>query len=557
MSYFESVPKQSFPAEDSDGRARQIALDEIDPGDDFLKAMVDFRSRGRLLVIGSADQLEEHLATLNAQSSCTLLVNEGQLTASTVHSVYHASVLKFDGYLGAFRCVVERDGQEFDLGEIADKQDPHFDMVIDFSRPRLFGIDIPPLGYFAPDDHVALENTLAQLEQYTGEFHKPRYFKYQADICAHGRSGLPGCTRCIDNCPTGAVVSIGESVEISPYLCQGGGICTSSCPTGAMSYAWPSPGVTSEHVKAALAAFHGAGGSAPILLFHDGESGLQFIQQVCETLPSRVIPFAVEEAAAVGMEVWISALAWGAAGVVLLTTDAVSPSVRSELMKQVVVGNEIVSGAGLPGDRVSVLHGDSGNALNDQQWPQMHDLERATFSMAKGKRNAIRLAVDHIARAGSGPRSSVSLTPGAAFGHIDVDRDACTLCMACVSVCPSDALHAGGDTPALRHVEWNCVQCGACEAACPEQAIKLDARYVYDNDARMSTVTLNEEEPFNCIKCGKAFATASVMNRMQEKLAEHWMFQSPEQRDRLKMCEDCRIADMFDKDGGLAPHDPG
>jgi len=555
MSYFESVPKQSFPADDSDGRARQAALAEVDPGDDFFQAMVDFQSRGRLLVVGAASVIEEYLDELSSQSDCTFLVIEGQLTAPVTHAVYHATVVSCDGYLGAFRCIVARDGQEFDLGELVDKEKPLFDMVIDLAKPGLFGVDLPPLGYFAPDDHVAFASTLSQLEQYTGEFHKPKFFRYEADICAHGRSGLDGCTRCIDNCPTGAIVSIGEQVEVNPYLCQGGGSCTSSCPTGAMTYAWPTADVTGERVRAALASYFSAGGQAPVILFHDGETGVARVREVSQSLPSRVIPFALEETASVGAELWISALAWGACEVALLTSAAVAGSVRTELSQQVDLANEIVTGAGLAGDRISVIHADSAAALTSHHWAEGHDLERAAFSMDNGKRNAIRVAVDHIARASGSAPSHVALSKGSAFGRINVNQETCTLCMACVSVCPAAALQAGGDTPALRHIEWNCVQCGACEVACPEQAVTLEPRFVFDNDLRMSTVSLNEEAPFNCIKCGKAFATASVMKRMEEKLADHWMFQNPEQRDRLKMCEDCRIADMFDRDGGLTPHD--
>ncbi len=556
MSYFESIAKENFPADDDNGRARLRALESRELGEDFLKAMVDFRSSGRVLVIGSSDRIAAVMADTTRLSDCTFVVTEGRLAEDADrHEVYHASVQSCEGYLGAFRCVVSRDGQDFDLGELVDSKSPHFDMVIDLTRPRLIDIDLPPLGYFAPDDEVAFAHTLEQLEQFTGEFHKPRFFRYNADICAHGRSGLDGCTLCIDNCPTSAIISIGESVEVNPYLCQGGGVCTSTCPTGAMTYAWPPVTVVGDRVKATIHAYLEAGGVGPVILFHDGESGVECLRPLAAQLESRVIPFAVEEVAATGPELWIAALDWGAAGVALLTTDAISPSIRQALNQQCAVANEIVTGAGLEGDRIIVVAG-AAQSLIDRRWPAAHDLERASFSIADSKRNAIRVAVDHIARAHNRTDQTVALPPHAPFGRINVNQQSCTLCMGCVSVCPADALVAGGDTPALRHVEWNCVQCGACEVACPEQAISLQARFVYDNDQRMSTTTLNEEEPFHCISCGKAFATASVMARMEQKLADHWMFQKPEQRNRLKMCEDCRIADMFDKDGGLAAHEP-
>lgn len=129
--------------------------------------------------------------------------------------------------------------------------------------------------------------------------------------------------------------------------------------------------------------------------------------------------------------------------------------------------------------------------------------------------------------------------------------------MACPSVCPARALSAGGDLPALRFVEWNCVQCGLCEKACPEGSIRRVPRFLYDADARLQTRVMNEDRPFQCIRCGKPFATAKIIERMTDKLSAHWMFQKPEAVLRLKMCEDCRVKDMFKDGGGLLDADSG
>jgi len=38
-----------------------------------------------------------------------------------------------------------------------------------------------------------------------GEFEKPRFFVYREKICAHARSGIEGCNRCLEVCSTGAI----------------------------------------------------------------------------------------------------------------------------------------------------------------------------------------------------------------------------------------------------------------------------------------------------------------------------------------------------------------
>jgi ferredoxin len=117
--------------------------------------------------------------------------------------------------------------------------------------------------------------------------------------------------------------------------------------------------------------------------------------------------------------------------------------------------------------------------------------------------------------------------------------------MACASVCPAKALSAGGDTPRLDFHEANCVQCGLCSQACPESVISLQARLIHDPEQRRARRVLNEEAPFCCVSCGTPFATNKVIERMLDKLSGHWMYKDETARNRLKMCQDCRVIDMM------------
>ena len=65
---------------------------------------------------------------------------------------------------------------------------------------------------------------------------------------------------------------------------------------------------------------------------------------------------------------------------------------------------------------------------------------------------------------------------------------------------------------------------------------------------------LNEQTPFNCVVCNTPFATLQIINRMQAQLSGHWMFKEEKALRRLKMCEDCRVKDMFDDDQGIDVH---
>jgi ferredoxin len=118
--------------------------------------------------------------------------------------------------------------------------------------------------------------------------------------------------------------------------------------------------------------------------------------------------------------------------------------------------------------------------------------------------------------------------------------------MACVGACPGKALQDGAnrEVPEVFFIEANCLQCSACVQTCPEDAMTLAPRMVFDRELRNRAHVLNSDTPFSCISCGKAFAATSVISRMQEKLKGHYMFESDRALNRLKMCEDCRVADI-------------
>ena len=74
--------------------------------------------------------------------------------------------------------------------------------------------------------------------------------------------------------------------------------------------------------------------------------------------------------------------------------------------------------------------------------------------------------------------------------------------------------------------------------------MSLAPRLLFDRETRTRARALNRDIPFACIACGKPFAPASVINKMQDKLKDHHMFGSQRALDRLKMCDDCRVADI-------------
>jgi len=173
-------------------------------------------------------------------------------------------------------------------------------------------------------------------------------------------------------------------------------------------------------------------------------------------------------------------------------------------------------------------------------------LTPATFRLSNEKRVTLDFIFDHLLRHAPVRKEEIRLSAGAPYGNVVVDKQKCTMCLACVGACPEGALLDAKDKPQLRFIERNCVQCGLCEKTCPEDAISLATRLLLTADATRPVV-LNEDKIVACVRCGKPFANQRIIENMLGRLATHSMFRDPAALRRLQMCQDCRVIDMFEK----------
>jgi ferredoxin len=480
-------------------------------------SLLSYQSAGKLLALGDEAALRKCNDLPSSIDLAPVLVADGRARIS--------------GYLGAY--VVE-------IGGPGDQPRRYQgDAILDLGETPLLAREILPPGYFhLPAGGWNGDEAAAELDGLQGEFQKPRYFDYDASICAHSVNGKVACRQCIDACPAEAIQSLGDIIEVDPYLCQGGGSCSTVCPSGAIRYLYPNLRDNGLRLRNTIACYREQGGKDAILLFHAREFSPQAYLQAYDNL----LPVAVEEVASVGMDLCLSALAYGATQVVLYADDQVPVSSLASLEQQVDWVQELIIGLGLQRDAIAICKHEAALATLDA----VPAVDAAEYDMPPGKRNAILQALDHLVARLRPEAEWVELPAGAPFGEAIIDADKCTLCMACVGACPGKALQDGSnrEVPEVFFIEGNCLQCGACVQTCPEDAIGLTPRLLLRREARNRARTLNRDEPFACIACGKPFAPASVIRKMQEKLKDHYMFAGERALDRLKMCDNCRVADI-------------
>jgi len=513
-------------------------------------------SEGRALIVDTDAARATKCADIlsDQQLTCTIaLIKKASQDASiprfNKQILIEADDISITGALGDFSATVTVKSNQRQLTE-------RFDLVLDLQLTPSFAGGHLPIGYYAPGSNTeALYEAMAEMPSMRGRFQKPQFIAFQGNVCLHGRSRTLDCRKCIDVCPFGAIRSVDRKISVNHYLCEGCGGCASVCQADAIRLAYPSQEEILNTLRSSLESRR-AGVYVPLtMLISDSETADYVkLQATGEKANDRTVQFEVEQIGYIRLEMILSAFVWGASRVMVVCGQETPPGIRKAVEWQAQMAGEIVTGIGLPKDSIRFAVIPPENVAIEQEvlMPARIDTEdsypampAAALSPTLDKRTLVRLAAQHLHDHYGCEQRHLSLPAGSPFGAVMVDAVACTQCMACVAACPSGALSAGGNVPRLLFGEARCHQCGLCRETCPEHAIQLLPRMLCNLEQVEAPAVLCESEAFRCIKCNAPFAPKAMVNRMTEKLKNHWMYANQQQLLRLKMCSVCRTRDAL------------
>ena len=508
----------------------------------------DVVSEGTCLILGPPEpamalsrQLADQLAV-----TCILTERPDLSVPETGFDIALGHLGRASGAIGRFDVTIEGyRAQTFGgrgdvrFGEPMTEASAGCDIIVDLRGDGpLFPADHKRDGYIRvdPGDTAALAGLAPRVLELQGTFEKPLYIRYQADICAHERAGKAGCSKCLNVCPTGAIVADGDHVSIDPMICAGCGACAAVCPSGAARYDDPPVEFLFSRLRTLAQTYKRSGGTAPRALFHDayGAEMIALSARHGRGLPADVIPVEVPNVEGVGHAEILAALAVGFVSATVLAgprTDMTVPDTELALARAL---------AGVSADDIHLIRPGDPDALEEVLFgARASDKTIRSMLPSGGRREVTRLAA--AALHDGKIAAPLPLPDGAPYGAIAIDTEACTLCLACVSLCPVGALTDNPDKPQVRFQETACLQCGICASTCPETAITLVPQLNLSKDAVVSQ-PLHEEEPFACIECNKPFGVKSTIERIVDKLqGKHWMYTNSDNVRLIQMCDDCRV----------------
>jgi len=287
-------------------------------------------------------------------------------------------------------------------------------------------------------------------------------------------AGVQRCGMCVRVCPADAVSALGATPVVDAGACFACGACVASCPTGAMR----------------LPTVEGAEAEMTALLRTDGRGLVPSLLLACGR-PAAGLDTTGPRPQWVLMEVpclasvtagWIlQALAAGAprVGILGCADECRAGRDANPVRQRIAYCHEILESLGVAGaaERVVLMpqdHRELTDALARR--PPFPPLRPAAATGSVRLREpaataeAIRVLADGLSPEG------VVAGAGSPLGAVRVDKEACTVCGTCATVCPAAAFayEQTFEDVTLLLDPGGCVACGTCVGACPEHAITVE-----------------------------------------------------------------------------------
>lgn len=352
-----------------------------------------------------------------------------------------------------------------------------------------------------------------------------------------------GCQQCVTACPHGALATIDGQIQLTKSRCTSCGICVSACPHDAMDLPGATPAQLSAEISSLLSADSTADRPRRILfLCHNSERALENLgQQLPFSAAPNWLPIKVPCLGILPPSWLLAPLTLGATAVGVLACNDNCRSGQSHAVEErVAFCQATLRLLGEPEERIVRLPSSDEDliaSLSSLQTSTQSPVDAPPPADPLAHRNRASVFLQLAQHSQSAPRHVLE-HPESPFGVVEA-TDGCTLCGACTTVCPTQALmlEETEKGSSLSFESAKCVACAQCLAICPENQVlhlrrTTDLRRLVDG-----RVALQQDTYQRCEACGKPIASAAMSRRIVAMLGEEF-------RDTASIitryCIDCR-----------------
>lgn len=373
------------------------------------------------------------------------------------------------------------------------------------------------------------EEILKYLDEKTPIYHYKSAITYDDKICQYHKRRSEHCAKCVDICPTVAILKDDEKKELvfSHIDCVGCGGCVSVCPSGAIDYA-----------KMPSEAFYDMA-----LKFKDKKIVITpriMDLETCDvTLDEGVLPFAIEGEKFLSQTHFMTLLQESGANLIFFS-DIIAPGVKEsiELVNQIIKAKF---------NEVGILVAKDETQLR-KQLKELKFIDGLKFHMNErtlSKREIFSKRVLHIV--GDDDLGVAKSGEWVRYGKVSIDESTCTLCLSCVGACNVGALIADESDNSIKFNASLCTTCGYCVQSCAEkETIFLERGEIELKKEYFKYQTLAKDELFKCIECGKEFATTKSILKIANMMTP--LFGNDTDRIKtLYCCSECKAKVMIQK----------
>ncbi len=349
--------------------------------------------------------------------------------------------------------------------------------------------------------------------------------------------GAEACGLCLTACPVKAMKADNSTAMVDTALCQGCGACVNACPERAIIYNGYSPEDLDKQITALLSKQDSLQTRLIAFACQNCSTGLDE-DEPASHYPDNIPLLKIPCLAMVSPWLMLRAFERGADNVVLAPERRECTGISSGIWEENVRFVQVLMPCWhLEPERLAIFKGDAGS-FNEILKLGKRNFVPSELSPLPAKGLVLPAVIQSLAERPGAPEQIIK-SSAVPFGRLELNSDGCSGCSLCAVDCPTGALvtEATGQADGFRLLfkHSRCVACGRCVSVCPEQCLTLEK--LLDLKRLNGADVLLEDKVVRCRECGRAMATARMLDRLQVKLQKTGGMLA----SQLELCPECKM----------------